>query len=883
MPRRLFDLLLRCYPEPFRRRFGAELRFAFRAEWQKASARGFRAALALLAGSVADVIVNGIRERRSNRWYSYRARRDSVMQTLWTDVKYGVRLLVRDPGFGLVAIATLGLGIGLSAAILSVAYDVLLRPLPYNDETRVVTLVEFAPSKDILHGSDTPANFIDWRAQASSFSHMGALAPYSATIVEGSEAVRVDGRRVTPDVLLVLGIQPLLGRVFSPEDDRVGNGLVLLSHRVWRSQFGADPGIVGRSILVNEKRRSVIGVLRPEFRLPEGDDAIFVPMAFSQFERQARKSHFVTVIARLKDGVTLDQASTDMMTIAAGLAAAYPDANKGQSVLVEPIRDTMVGDARTGLLVLAGAVMLVLLIACVNVSSLLLVRATRRHQEIAVRTALGAGRWRLVRQLLAESALLATIAGAAGVVVAWWTLLALRTLVPDGLTRGAQLEINPAFLCAAAAVGAGTALVFGLAPALHAAQRTTSLTVREGRATASRATTIARQALVAAQIALAVVLLAGTGLLMRSFWRLTAVDPGFSTGHLLTLRMELPRARYEGPAQWAPLLDRIVDELEAIPGVTSVAGISWLPLSTSGNSNAVFVEGRPLPGPNENTYAIYRLVTPGYFKTMHIPVVAGREFSRDDRAGGLRVGVVNRTMAERLWPGESAVGKRLSFSRSPGPGDSITVVGVAGDTHFDALDAPNDLELYAPGTQDPYWFPPSDLAIRTSVAPTAVAAAVRERLHAIDPMIPVSGVQTMESLVAATVSQPRFQVLVVGTLGGTALVLATIGIYGLLAFSVAVREREFGVRAALGATPLALVRMVVLDGMRLAGAGIVVGIALAVVAVRSLRTLLFQVDPADTPTFVAMTALLLVVSLAACYLPARRAARLDPLLAIRSD
>jgi putative ABC transport system permease protein len=881
MPRLYYRLLLLSYPARFRQRFGHEVLFAlergFRATWS----RGAWTGLSFLAISTLDAVTNGLRERRSHRWYVEQQRKDPLMTSLMADIKYGLRMLVRNPGFAGLAIATLALGAGLTAAIFSVAWDALQRPLPFRDELRVVTLWEYAPSKDNLHGAATPANFLDWRSRSHTFSHMGALAPYSAIVATDSETARVDGRRVTGEVFAALDVEPLLGRTIEPADQRPANGVVVLGHRVWQQQFGSDPAIIGKSVTINEARRQVIGVLRPDFLLPGGQDAVFVPWLFNDFELRARKSHYVNVVARMKGDVSLEQAQADMRVVADGLAKEYPDANLGESVLVEPIRLSLIGDIRPALLMLTGAVSLVLLIACVNVANLLLAKAAARRQEFAVRTALGAGRLRLLKQLLAESAILALLAGGLGFVIAYWTVAALGEVLPATLTRSGPIALNPRVAAAGAAISALTGLLFGLTPALQFWTENVMRSMRENRVAASRSAALIRRVLVTAQIALALVLLVGAGLLMRSFVRLMRVDPGFRPEQLLTMRLELPRVRYQGPREWQPFYDRVIDELNAVPGVTSAAAISWLPLASDGGSNAVFVEGRDLPGPNEEKYAIYRLVTPGYFKTIGIPIVEGRDFTSEDRVGGLRVGAINQTLAARLWPGEHAIGKRLTFARAPKPEDWITIVAIVGDTHHASLAEPIDIELYSPYTQDPYWFPPSDLVLRTTGEPTAIASTVRQRLRAIDPLVPISDVQSMESVIAKAVAEPRFHFLLMTALSVSALILAAVGIYGLLAFSVALRSREIGVRTALGATSVDIVRMVLGEGLRLTVGGIVLGLVAAFIATRSLRTLLFQVEPSDPLTFASIAGLLLFVSVVACYVPARRAARVDPVRVLR--
>jgi putative ABC transport system permease protein len=810
------------------------------------------------------------------------ALREAAMMALVTDARYGLRLLLRHPTFAVVAIATLALGMALTTTVASVAWQTLMQPLPYRDEARVVMLWEFAPEKDILKGSGTPANFLDWRDRTRTLSEVGALAPFTATVAGPGDPVRVEGRRVTAGVFAALGVEPLLGRLFTADDERAGSNVAVLSHRLWQQQFGGDTAIVGRTVVVDEDRRIVVGVLRPDFRIPGGNDAVFVPFVFNAFERQARRSHYVNVVAKVREGVALDEARADMAAVAAGLAREYPEANAGESIFVEPIRDSLVGDVRPALLVISGAVGLVLLMACVNVASLLLARATGRQREMALRAALGAGGGRLARQLAIESLVLSTVAGLGGLALAWWMVDGLAAVLPAGLAPVGEFRLNPWVALVAASFSVLTSVVFGLAPAAGLSGEGV-LAVREPRSTGSPAAARLRRVLVTAQVALAVVLLAGAGLLARSYLALMNVDLGFRTDHLLTFTIELPRGRYAGPEQWTTFFTRLLEDLRAVPGVRDAGAVSWLPLNDDGGSNAIFVEGRPLPGPNESTFAIYRLVTPGYFQAIGIPVLDGREFTVDDRVGGARVGAINETMARRIWPGERAIGKRLTFSRQPDLDDWITIVAVVGDTHHGSLADPVDIQLYAPFTQDGNWFPPSDVVVRTAVTPASIAPLVRERVRALDPMIPVAKVQTMDTLVRGTVAEPRFHTLLVAALGVSAVVLAAVGIYGLLAFSVSARRREIGVRAALGATSRDLARMIVGEGVTLAGAGLTVGVPAALVVTRRMDTLLFGVAPADPVTFAGIAAVLTAVVAMACYLPARRAARTDPAVALRNE
>lgn len=857
----------------------------FEAEWRDAWRRGAAALSRFVLISAADAVVNGVRERRSNRWYSPRARRDPVMTTFLADVKYGLRLLLRNPRLAILAVGTLALGMGLSVSLYSVAHGTLVRPLPFRDEARVVMMYEFAPRNGIK-GNVAPANFLDWRARSHAFSHMGLLRPFSTTVTSpGSDPVRADGRRVHGDAFAALGLDPLLGRVFTADDERPGAKVVVLSYRLWQQVFGGDRSIVGRSIALDEAPFTVVGVLKPVLRVPGGPigfDEIFVPWILPPQLRQARMSHISEAVARIRNGVTHEQAQADIATVAEALSREYPQSNKDETVLLVPVREALTGDVKPALVMLVGAVTLVLLMACVNFANLLLARATGRRQEMLVRAALGAGRTRLLRQLFAESLTLGVIAGFAGLLLAYWFAASLGAMLPSELAVAVDTHVDRRVAFAALGVCIATAVAFGLAPAWFILRSGTGHVVRDGRGTVAHSAH-ARHVLVVVQVALAVVMLAGAGLLLRSFVRLTGVKPGFHADRVLTLSVELPRTRYRGPDEWEPFFNRLIAELGSLPGVEAAAGVSGLPLNENGGSVGFHAEGQPVPRDNEHSYVIYRLVTPGYFNTIGIPLIDGRDFTAADRPASARVVIVNQTFASRYWPGERAVGKRVAFTSQPTADDWTTVVGVVGDTHHWSLAEAVDVQLYVPYTQEPNWYPPGQIALRTSVDPVSVAAAARERIRAIDPQIPVSDIRTMNEIVSKSVAAPRFNLTLLGMLSISALVLASVGIYGLLAFSVALRTREIGVRSALGASRAAISTMILRDGLRLTVVGIVAGLAVAVAAVRWVKTLLFQVEPYDPVTFAGIAFLFLIIALVACYVPARRAARVDPIVALRSD
>ena len=808
-----------------------------------------------------------------------------MLTAIARDVVYAARLVRRQPPFAALLVATLALGIGGATAIFSVVEAVLLRPLPYTGEDRIVMIWETEPAEGVAKKVGTPGNFQDWLG-TSTIDHLAGVADYRATLTGHGDPIGVRGRRVSASLFAALGVSPALGRAFTSEDEQPGGSAVMLAHHFWRQAFGGDPGIVGRTITLNDAPRTIVGVLPAGFRLPRATDDVLIPLVFSAWERQARGSHWLMAIGRLKPGVDLAAAQADMDVIAARLSAEHPRFNAREGLLVEPIREDMVGLLRRPLLVLMGAVLIVLGIACINAANLLLARAGSRRVEVAVRLALGAGRLAIVRQLMVESLAMSALGGAAGAALAWIGARGFAAVVPETLVPVRDIAVNAPVLAFTVAIAAVTGVLFGLAPALHLVRRSgtpghAGSDGNESRtATAERVTRTGRS-LVIIEVALALVLLVGAALFMQSLARLMRVETGFLTDSVLTFRLELPRSRYPDPSKWSPFLDALMARLSSEPGVIGAGAISWLPLTTDGGSNALFVDGRPLPPPGEETYVIYRVVTSGYFRALGIPVAAGRGLTAGDGPRAPRAVVINQTMARRYWPDASPLGRRVSFSRNPaGPDDWMTVVGVVGDTRQGSLASAVDIEMFAPDTQEANWFPPSHVAVRTAGNPLAVAAAARQHVRALDPLMPVADVQTLDRIVSSSVASSRFQAWLIGVFGTVAVALAAIGVYGMISLSVALRRREIGIRTALGAAPRDITRMVVGEGARLAGAGIAVGLAAAAASGRLVEALLFDTPAADPFTAAATAALLLVVALAACYLPARRASRLDPVEAM---
>ncbi len=803
------------------------------------------------------------------------------MSTFFNDLSYAMRFFRRHAASAAVLVLTLSLGIGATTAMFSLVEAVLLRPLPYTDEDRIVMVWETEPAESVDKKVGTPGNFQDWRADTKTVDHLSGLAQFDATLTGHGEPRRLDGRRVSASIFTALGVQPMLGRAFTADDERPGAEAVIVAHHMWRDVFGADAGIIGSRILLNDTPRTIVGVMPPAFKLPRGPDDVWVPLIFSDWERQARGSHWLMAVGRLKPGVTLAQAQADMDVIAARLERDFPRWNAREGLLVEPIRDEMMAGLRRPVLVLMGAVMLVLAIACINAANLLLAWASVRHQEVAIRAALGAGRLRLVRQLLTESVALAVMGALTGAALAWFGTNALRAMMPDTLAQLRDIAVNVRVLAFAALATTVTGVLFGLAPALQLARQQTAGGIDVDRTSTSARVTRTGRVLVTVEIALAIVLLVGAALFVQSLTRLTSVEMGFRPDSVLTFRIELPRSRYPDPSRWSPVLDQLMTRLEREPGVQAAGAISWLPLTTGGGSNALFVEGHPRPGPGEEAYVFYRLITPRYFTAMGIPLVAGRFFDHRDSGDSSRVVVINRTMAHRYWPNQSPLGKRVSFARAPRPEDWMTVVGVVGDTKQGSLGDAVDIEMFAPATQEANWFPPSDVVVRTAADPLSIAEAARKHVRALDSSMAIDKVQSLEAVVAASAAATRFRTLLVALFGSIAVVLSAIGVYGLLSLSVALRRREIGVRTALGAAPRNISRLILREGMWLTSIGIAIGLAIALVAARPLETLLYETRATDPWTYAAIAALLFAIALVACYVPARRAGKMDPVAAMR--
>jgi len=800
---------------------------------------------------------------------------DSVIQ----DLRYAIRTLLKSPGFTLVAVLTLALGIGANTAIFSVVDAVLLRPLPYPASDRLVAIWgSFGADRERVTAY---TDVMDFRAQNTSFEAIGVERGESVNLTGRETPERLNGEFVTADVFGVLGAKAAQGRTFTAEETTPGTGreVAVLSYDAWKTRFGADPGILGRPLLLNARPHVVIGVMPPGFTSPFGPTDVWLPItSIPSPETFDRGVQNVWAIGRLRAGTTLARARNDLGTIARRLAAQYPASNAGWGVTLIPLREQVAGDVGPALLILLAAVGLVLLIACANVANLQLARGAARRHEITVRASLGAGRARLVRQLLTESLLVSAAGGAAGLLLAAWATGALVRAVPGGVPSFEPVRMDGAVLLFTAGAAVAAALLFGLAPALAVSHADLGDGLRVRAPEGRRGSAGLRSGLVVAELALCMVLMASAGLLLRSVGRMRRVDPGFDPANLLTFEFRLPRAKYPDAAAMAAFFERVVPQLRAVPGVVGAALVGSTPFTGNWDDVAYAVADRPEPEAGRAPKALRDAVSDGYFGTMRIPLVAGRDFDARDRAGALPVAIVSRELARREWPGASALGKRL---RPVGDSAWSTVVGVVADSRQRTLGEDLRPRLYVPVLQSPEAF--SNVVARTTGDPLALAPSVRAALWSVDPDQPVWEVTSMDRLLARSMRQERFTTLLTGLFAALALLLAAVGVYGVMAYTVSQRTREVGIRLAVGAAPRQVVALVFGRGLKVTAVATALGLAGALAATRLLRSQLFGVAPGDPVTFVAAAAVLALVALLACWLPARRAAKVDPVVALRTE
>lgn len=809
--------------------------------------------------------------------------RTNVAKDIWHDLRYGLRMLVKNPGFTAVAVIALALGIGANTAIFSVVNTVLLRQLPYKDPERLVMV--FEDSSKHGHPRDTPtvANYIDWRDQNQVFESIAAITDATFNLTGIGDPERILGYRVSASLFPMLGVSPQLGRFFTPDEDQAGaNRVAIMSHSLWQRRFGGDPNIIGKALTLNGRSVTVVGIMPANFRFRTQEDELWVPIAFSQEEQQNRSAHYLDVVARLKSGVTLSQSQAEMSAIAARLQQQYPDTNTDVGAEVVLLHEHMVGDIRPALLIFLGAVGLVLLIACVNVANLLLARAAVRQREIALRVALGASRWRLIRQFLTESILLGMLGGIVGLVLALAGLRLLTVIIPPDIPQIKNISIDPRVLGFTILISLLTGLIFGLAPAIQLSGFSPNETLKEGghNPVAGRGNRI-RGGLIVAEVAISVVLLIGAGLLINSFLRLRNVDPGFRSENLLTMRVSLPQAKYGEPAQRAAFYTELNRRLESVPGVSSSAVITHLPLYHQGGSTIVYIEGRPEPPPSQEPIITTRVISPKYFETMGIPLLSGRQLTDQDTDNSPNVTVISETMARRYWPGENPIGKRVAFGRPERDEEWFRIVGIARDVRQSDLITEIKPQMYV-SYQQTGFFIPRDLVLKTDVDPLSLAATVRKTIWEIDKDQPVSNIRTMDQIASESVARQRFSMLLFAIFAGVALLLAAVGIYGVLSYSVAQRRGEFGIRMALGAQKRDVLKLTISKGLKLVLLGVVFGLVGAFALTRLMASLLFGIGATDPTTFAAISLVLVGVGLLASYIPARRATKVDPIVALRN-
>ncbi|MCC7010043.1 MAG: ABC transporter permease [Acidobacteria bacterium] len=859
---RLYRLLLHAYPASFRAAHGDEMAAIVRARLR--AAHGFARVPVWLA-VVGELIVNA----PAVHW-------DLLRQ----DVGYAARTLYRSPGFALTVIVVAALGIGANTVAFSVADFVLVRPLSFPEPDRLVRLCE-GPRRGGGWGCNnelSPANYRDFKVMSSSFAAMGAFGNGAMNLVGAGEPRRLSTSPVTSEVLPLLGVTPLMGRVFRQGNAEDRNAAVI-SFGLWHSQFAGAPDVLGRKITLDGAPYTIIGVMPSGFYFPNRDIQLWTPLPLEGDDFADRTDNYIEAIGRLKPNVTFDRARAELTTIADRLAHDYPETNADTGISFFRLADNMSPRARLTLVTLSGASACLLLLTCANLASLLLARAAARRRELAVRAALGAGRERLVRQLITETVVLTTIGGAAGVLMAAAAVPWFSTLVPSTLPMSTRPTLDLRVLSIAAAFTAATALGFGVFPAIRASR--TGFAVLRGGTRSGDRTQRVRAGLVTVEIAMSMVLLIAAGLLIRTVWRVQTIDPGFAADHVLTLETALPRPKYAGAIRRTEFYQRVLTSVRALPGVESAAFTSGLPMIVTGFVTGLDVPGRD-PQATRNEAVSHRWITPRYFATMGIPLRRGRDVEDTDTREGAWVAVVSESFAERYWPGQDAIGKTFRHR-----GDIRTVVGVVGNVRVRGLERASEPQMYLPAQQiangQPANFDPKDLVVRHAGAEPSIVSAIRQIVHAADPEQPVSEIRTMDDVLASETAGRRAQLRVLGVLAAVAILLSGVGIYGLLAYTVAQRSREIGVRLALGARPARVGRMIFADGLRLAVLGMALGVPAAYVLARSMSALLFGITPGDPATFATGAGIVMLIATAGSLVPALKATKVTPVTVLRVE
>jgi putative ABC transport system permease protein len=808
-----------------------------------------------------------------------------------TDLKYALRMLIKAPVFAVIAILTLALGIGANSAIFSVIDTVLLRPLPFKNPDEIVMLWgRYANDSGPVRGNvHSYPDFVDLRDQSQSIAAMAAYTRTAGTLTYAEDAKYLEGIAITPEVFEVLGVPPLLGRGFTKEDAKnEADRVVVLTYPLWKSSFGGDPKIVGQQILLSSRPHTVIGVMPPGWKFPIEDEHIDYALPLEYLGAQTlgnRGAHFLSVVGRLKPGVPIQKSEAELTAIASRLSKQYPDTNLNfTGMAVVALHSDVVGEVRPALIVLLGAVALVLLIACANVANLLLARAASRSREIAIRTALGASRALVIRQLLCESLLLAVLGGGAGLILAWWGVDLLGAAGPQGLPHLGQIKVNFTVCAFTFVLAIGSTLLFGLIPALQVSRPSVNESLQQGAkgSTGGLHTNRLRAFLVVSQVSLSLLLLAGAGLLIKSFLNLRATNPGFDPVRLMTLQINLPRIRYPELDQQVRAHDAIMEKLAGIPGVESAGGVNPLPLGGNIRNQSLMVSGAaPLPRGN-HPGAGYLIVKPDYFKAMKIPVLQGRTFTHADSKDSPLVVMINEAFARKYFPDRNPIGQQVMIDRGDGKAPPCEVVGVVGNSRHDALAIPPGPEMYVPFDQDPS----RSLDIVLRVASTNLVGLngdVKRAVHEVDKDLYVPTLEPMTNFLATQLAQPRFNMMLLAVFAAVAMVLAAIGIYGVIAYSVTQRTREIGIRMALGAQKTQMLGMVLRQSMLLVGIGIAIGFLVALAATRVMATLLYGVSANDISIYAVVIALLSAAAFLASYVPARRAMKVDPMVALRYE
>lgn len=859
---RFYRALLRLYPVSFRAEYGEELCYTFAERAGELS--GPLSLVRIFLAALADVIPNAI----AAHW-----------DVLRQDLGYAVRSLRRTPGFAITAVLVVALGVGANTAVFSLADLVFVRPLPYADAGRLVKLWQRGTDSFVTEAS--PANYRDWKAMTTTFSGMGAYWRRAANLVGEVEPRRLETVRATPELLTLLGVSPLLGRVFTPQDIETGE-VVVLSHALWTSQFGGDPGVIGTSVRLDGAPHTVIGVMPPSFQFPSRSVEAWTSLVLREDDFTDRNNTYLEVVARLRPGVSIEQARQELAVVSSRLEQQHPKENKDTDVLVLGLRDELSERARLLVLALCGATLCILLLACANLASLFLARGAHRARELTVRSALGAGRERLVRQLLTESLGIACVGGLVGVAAAAACEPLLARLVPSTLPMAGRASLDLRVLGLAVAFVLFTGLAFGLAPAMRAGRSNALDALRSGQRTAGGRTQRLRAALVIVEVAASVVLLITSGLLIRAVWRIQTVDSGFVADNVLTLQTALPLPKYEATARRAQFYDQVLQEARALPGVEEAAYATGLPMSMRGGIWPVSLTGEEVLSDNSNSVSL-RFITPRFFATLGIPVRRGRDVEMTDTREQPFVAVVSESFAKRHWPNENPLGKRFHLANN-----ERTVVGVVGDVRVRGLERPSEPQVYLPYQQVPdgslIGYFPKDLVVRTAAQGAGpLLPRIREIIRSADPEQPISNVRMLSEIVGEETAPRRTQLHLLGAFAAIALLIAGLGIHGLLTFTVSKRTQELGVRRALGAQGGHIIGLVLREGLVLALIGIAIGVAVAYAAARGMGALLFGIRPEDPLTMALATALCLATAVVGCVRPALHAARVDPLSALREE